>query len=49
MRCILTKFIPDTNHRERRVKAWVANTKIIVDWNSALSIEGNHRRAASAG
>lgn len=48
MQAIFTKFIPCTNHRESRVKAWCDAGSITVGANHADSIEDRHRFAVRA-
>ncbi len=43
---ITTKYIPQTNTREARIRARAAAGSIILHWDGALSIEENHRQAA---
>lgn len=51
---ILTKFLPYTNTKQGRVKAftaWNGNTKgrnITLPWDHALDAYGNHEKAAKA-
>ena len=45
---IQTKFIPCTNFRPSRVKAWAEAGSVTVSWDHALNVEENHRAAADA-
>lgn len=45
---IQTKFIPCTNSRQSRVKAWAEAGSIVLSWDDALNVEENHARAANA-
>ena len=46
MQAIQTKFIPCTNHRGSRVKAWCEAKSLTVYWDHALDVDGNHNSAA---
>ena len=48
MQAIQTKFLPCTNARGARVKAWAEAGSVTVSWNYALDIEENHKAAAEA-
>lgn len=48
MQAILTKFLPATNHRSDRVKAYCACSQIVVAWDHSLNIADNHKAAALA-
>jgi hypothetical protein len=43
---ITTKYIPQTNTREARIRARAAAGSIIVNWQSGHNVEENHRMAA---
>ena len=46
MQAIQTKYIPVTNHKPSRVKVWAEAGSIIVSWDHALNVDGNHAFAA---
>jgi hypothetical protein len=46
MQAIQTKFIPCTNTRGSRVKAWAEAGSITVSWDHALNVDENHAEAA---
>lgn len=48
MQAIVTKFLPRTNTRGSRIKAWCARGSIIVSYNHGLSGDDAHRAAALA-
>ena len=48
MQAIQTKFLPCTNYRGSRVKAWAECGSITVEWDHALNVDENHERAAKA-
>ena len=48
MQAIQTKFLPCTNFRGSRVKAWCEAGSVTVSWDYALSVEENHTKAAQA-
>ena len=48
MQAIQTSFLSPTNHRPSRIKAQCDRSSLTVPWNYELSVEGNHRAAASA-
>ena len=48
MQAIQTKFIPRTDFRESRVKAWVEAGSVTLGWDHALNVEENHAKAAKA-
>jgi hypothetical protein len=43
---IQTKFIPCTNFRPSRVKAWCQRGSLFMSWEDALNSAENHERAA---
>ena len=45
---ITTKFIGPTNHQGARVKAYSQAGSVIVPWDHALNITGNHHAAMLA-
>ncbi len=45
---IFTKFIPPTNYRGSRIKAWCDAGSIVVSADHGDSIEGRHRHAVAA-
>ena len=48
MQSIQTKFLPCTNFRGSRVKAWCEAGSIVLSWDYALGVAENHAAAASA-
>lgn len=44
---IQTKFLPVTNHRPSRIKAFCEAKSITVDWDHAHNVGANHMRAAA--
>jgi hypothetical protein len=48
MQAIVTKFIGPTNHRGSRIKATAQAGNVILSWDYALGVTGNHRAAALA-
>lgn len=48
MQAIQTKYLPATNNRGSRVKAWCQAKSITVLWEYELGVEGNHKAAAMA-
>ena len=40
--CIRTKFIPCTNFRPSRVKAWCDRGHITVSWRYEMNVDENH-------
>lgn len=44
---IQTKFMGPTNYRPARVKAWADAGSVVVSWDHALGVEGNHCAAAA--
>lgn len=48
MQAIQTSFLSPTNHRPSRIKAQCDRGSVTVAWNYGLSVEENHRAAASA-
>lgn len=48
MQAIQTKYLPYTNFRPSRVKAWCDAGSIIISWDHALNVEENHAKAANA-
>lgn len=47
---IVTKFLGPTNTRGARIKATASKARpsLTLDWDHALSAEGNYRKAAAA-
>lgn len=45
---IQTKFLPCTNYRPSRVKAWSQAGSIVLSWDYALDVGANHEKAAKA-
>lgn len=45
---IETRFLGPTNHRGARVKARAEAGSAVIRWDSNLSVDANHRRAAAA-
>ena len=45
---IQTKFLPCTNYRGSRVKAWCQAGSVVLSWDHALNVEENHEKAAKA-
>ena len=45
---IITKFIPCTNHRGSRVKAFCDAGNLTMNWDHALNVDENHERVAKA-
>ena len=48
MQAIQTKFLPCTNFRGSRVKAWCECSSIVLSWDHALNVDENHAKAANA-
>lgn len=48
MQAIQTKYLPCTNFRPSRVKAWCGAGSIVLSWDHALNVEENHAKAANA-
>lgn len=48
MQAIQTKFLPCTNFRGSRVKAWCEAGSIVLSWSHALNVDENHAKAANA-
>lgn len=48
MQAIQTRFVPASNRKGSRVSARADAGRIIVEWDHALDVEGNHRAAADA-
>lgn len=48
MQVIRTKWVPTTNTRPSRVKAWCDAGKHVLSWDYGLSPEGNHAAVARA-
>lgn len=46
MQAIQTKFLPCTDARGSRVKAWVEAGSVTIGWDHALNVEENHKAAA---
>lgn len=46
MQAIQTKYLPCTNHRPSRVKAWCAAGSVTLSWDNEANVEGNHAFAA---
>lgn len=46
MQAIQTKFIPVTNYRPSRVKAWCEAGSLTVCWDHGLNVDENHASAA---
>lgn len=45
---ILAKYLPATNHRGPRIKAWCERGSITADWDHSLDGAGNAELAAEA-
>jgi hypothetical protein len=45
---IVTKYLPVTNTKPSRVKASAEAGSVILSWDSALSTDQNHAKAANA-
>lgn len=45
---ILTYYLPPTNRLEGRIKAKASAGSVVLNWDHALNIDGNHRAAAVA-
>lgn len=45
---IRTKYLPCTDRRGSRVKAWCLRGSLTVQWESALNVEDNHKGACDA-
>jgi hypothetical protein len=45
---IETKYLPATNFKGSRVKAWCEAGSVTLNWAHELNVEPNHRRAAEA-
>ena len=43
---IQTKFLPCTNYRPSRVKAWCQAGSVVLSWDYALDAPDNHEKAA---
>ena len=48
MQAIQTKFLPYTNFRPSRVKAWCDAGSIVLSWDHTLNVDENHAKAANA-
>lgn len=48
MQAIQTKFIPCTNTRPSRIKAWAECGSITLSWDHALNVDENHTKVANA-
>lgn len=48
MQAIQTKFLPCTNFRGSRVKAWCEAGSVTVGWDHVLNVDENHAAAAAA-
>lgn len=48
MQAIQTKFLPVTDTKDNRVKAWCNAGSITVDWDDERNVENNHALAAQA-
>lgn len=45
---VQTKYLPVTNTKPARVKAFAAAGSVTVSWDDGLNVDGNHTRAAKA-
>lgn len=45
---IQTKFIPVTDTRPSRVKAWAQAGSVTLSWDDSLNVDANHARVALA-
>lgn len=46
MKAIQTKFVPTSNTRPARVKAWIKGNAATVSWDHGLEVVDNHGAAA---
>ena len=48
MQAIITKYLPCTNNRPSRIKAFADAGSLTVEWDYSLDVEANHRAAAQS-